>query len=122
MAKKAVQAITETKVAEDSTCCHGGGENKKTAPSSCTTPYTKITIKCDAGFGNTLFIRGNGIPALSWDKGIPLKNISADEWLFEINTSFTHAEIKILINDQHFETGPNHTLKCGTSAHYTPAF
>jgi hypothetical protein len=119
--KKAVHAITQTQTKEDTTCCHGGSPDKKAA-SSCTTPYTKITIKCDAGFGNTLFIRGNGIPMLSWEKGVPLKNIGADEWLFEINTSFTHAEIQILLNDTQFETGPNHALKCGTNVQYTPAF
>lgn len=40
----------------------------KTAPSSVVT--TKIVALIDVGFGNTLYIRGEG-PGLSWEKGIP---------------------------------------------------
>jgi hypothetical protein len=85
------------------------------------TNQTRIVIKYDAGFGNQLFIRGKG-SHLNWDKGIPLKNVKADEWIWETETSFNSCEFKILINDSHFELGENHLLDCGSSIQYTPKF
>jgi hypothetical protein len=90
--------------------------------SSSTTNLTHIIIKYDVGFGNHLYIRGHGSPNLSWDKGIALKNVKSNEWVFETNVSFTQAEFKILINDKVYEIGPNHVIKCGSSIHYTPKF
>ena len=82
---------------------------------------THITIKYDVGFGNTLSIRGKG-PNLSWDKGLPLKNIKADEWSWESQDQFTNGEFKILINDSIFEVGANHPLTCGDHIQYNPKF
>src|ERR1019366_3375560 len=38
-----------------------------------------ITAKVDVGFGNTLFLRGNGA-GLNWSKGTPLACVSSDTW------------------------------------------
>lgn len=81
----------------------------------------KVTIKYDVGFGNTLFIRGHGAN-LSWDKGIQLKNVKQNEWEWETTATFTKCEFKILINDTHYETGPDHVLTFGSSVQYTPHF
>lgn len=91
-----------------------------------TAPYTgtaktRITVKYDVGFGNTLCIRGHGAN-LSWDKGIPMKNVKNDEWVWETDLPFTTAEFKILINDKNYETGRNHLLHCGTMVQYSPRF
>ncbi len=83
---------------------------------------TRITIKYDVGFHNTLFIRGQGINGMSWDRGTPLKNVKADEWVWETDNSFANAEFKVLINDRVYEVGTNHTLKCGANFHYSPRF
>lgn len=82
---------------------------------------TRIIIKYDVGFGNQLFIRGKGAN-LSWDKGILLKNISSDEWVWESNMPFNTCEFKILINDFQFELGENRRLDYGASIQYTPRF
>lgn len=82
---------------------------------------TRIIIKYDVGFGNSLFIRGTGAN-LNWDKGIPMKNIKNDEWLWETETPFSKAEFKILINDKHYETGHNHMIHSGNMIQYTPRF
>mgnify|MGYP000656202319 CR=1 FL=1 len=84
-------------------------------------PKTRIIIKYDVGFSNEIFLRGKGAN-LSWDKGIPLKNIKNDEWLWETDVPFTHCEFKVLINDHHYEVGENHKLSCGAHIHYTPKF
>lgn len=91
------------------------GSERKTGPSS------RITIKYDVGFSNSLYIRGKGA-SLSWDKGQPLKNSKPDEWVWETTAPFTTCEFKVLINDSEYEIGDNHLLTCGASVHYTPKF
>lgn len=82
---------------------------------------TKITVKFDCGFPNHLTIRGQGA-GLCWEKGVHLKNVKRDEWVFETDVPFTKGEFKVLINDKTYETGANHTLFPGTSTQYTPNF
>jgi hypothetical protein len=82
---------------------------------------TLLRIKYDAGFSNTLFIRGKG-GGLSWDKGIPLKNVKADEWVWETSNLTGECEYKILINDKNFETGENHHLHPGSTIQIIPQF
>lgn len=82
---------------------------------------TKIVVRYDVGFQNSLTIRGKGAN-LTWDRGLPLKNIKHDEWVWETDAPFSHGEFKVLINDHHYEAGPNHLLNCGTSVQYTPKF
>jgi hypothetical protein len=81
----------------------------------------KVTIKYDVGFGNNLYIRGQGAD-LSWSKGIALKNTRANEWEWETTSTFTKCEFKILINDENYETGPNHIITYGSTVQYTPHF
>lgn len=82
---------------------------------------TKITVKFDCGFPNQLTIRGQGA-GLSWEKGLPLKNVKKDEWVFETEATFTKGEFKVLINDKTYESGANRTLLPGTTTQYTPNF
>lgn len=84
-------------------------------------PKTRVTVKFDVGFGNSLSIRGN-TANLNWNKGIALKNVKADEWTWETDASFNMGEFKVLINDKNYELGENHTLKCGATIQYTPKF
>lgn len=84
-------------------------------------PTSKITVKYDVGFSNTLYLRGKGAN-LSWDRGVTLKNVKNDEWVWETDQSFTTCEFKVLINDKEYEAGANHTLTCGASIQYTPKF
>jgi hypothetical protein len=106
------------------TCCGGNKDQSSNTSSNSMTKNaskTKITVKCDIGFKNTLYIRGKGAN-LSWDKGIPMKNIKADEWVWETESSFPNGEFKVLINDQQYESGQNHPLKPGTTMQYAPHF
>lgn len=90
------------------------GESKKRL-------HTRITVKFDVGYNNTLYIRGKGAN-LSWDHGTPLKNVAPDEWVWETDAPFTQCEFKILINDHQFEQGENHLLTVGKSVQFTPFF
>lgn len=82
---------------------------------------TKVIVKYDCGFSNHLSIRGEGA-GLSWYKGTPLKNLSQDEWIFDVVFPESHLEFKILINDQVFEIGDNHKVKNGQSIQIAPQF
>lgn len=84
-------------------------------------PTTRIIVKYDVGFNNSIYLRGDGAD-LSWERGIMLKNVKSDEWIWETNIPFTKCEFKVLINDRQYELGENHRLQCGTSFEYTPNF
>ena len=46
-------------------------------------PVSKVCVKCDVGWGNTLFIRGEGA-SLNWDKGIPMTYLKTKNlWVFK---------------------------------------
>ncbi len=94
---------------------------KKTASAAKNTK-TKIVVKYDCGMPNTLFIRGEGVSTLSWEKGQPLTNTSSDEWVWETERPFTQCDFKILVNDEQFETGVNHTVTYGTTEVIYPQF
>lgn len=83
---------------------------------------TKIVVKCNCGFSNKLFLRGEGISGLNWNKGILMKCTKADEWIWETNKPFNHAEVKILLNDEEYEVGENHEIICGKAITFTPRF
>lgn len=84
-------------------------------------PKTRVVVRYDVGFNNSLSLRGKGAN-LCWDKGIPLKNIKNDEWIWETEALFNTCEFKVLINDCQYENGENHPISCGASIQYTPQF
>lgn len=84
-------------------------------------PKTRVVVRYDIGFNNSFSIRGKGAN-LNWEKGIPLKNIKNDEWVWETEAPFNMCEFKVLINDSHYEKGENHPISCGASIQYTPKF
>lgn len=84
-------------------------------------PKTRVIIKYDVGYANDLYLRGKGAD-LSWTKGVKLKNVKPDEWVWETDVPFLNCEFKVLINDQIYETGENHPLHCGSCISYTPHF
>lgn len=82
---------------------------------------TRVIARYDVGFGNSLYIRGKGAN-LSWDKGIPMKNIKSDEWVWETDLPMTSGEFKVLINDKRYEAGDNHPLKSDSVIEIAPRF
>lgn len=83
---------------------------------------TKVVVKCNCGFSNSLYIRGEGAPGLSWEKGALMKCTKDDEWVWETDKPFKNAEFKIVLNDKQYETGENHSCTCGKSCSIKPAF
>lgn len=83
---------------------------------------TKIIARFDCGFPNSLFIRGEGVSTLSWDKGAQMKNISPNEWMWESDRPCSTVQFKVLINDNSFEQGENHSIAFGQAVEFTPKF
>lgn len=81
---------------------------------------TRIIVKYDAGFGNKLFIRGSG-PNMNWGKGVELRNIDKDTWVYETNES-RGFEYKILLNDKTWEKDKNHNIERDKKQEIRPAF
>lgn len=82
---------------------------------------TSITAKVDVGFGNALYIRGEG-PGLSWDHGREMRNVAADLWHLELGESARPFAFKFLINDVAWSTGADYMLAPGASGTFSPAF
>lgn len=112
---------TYTKAPSFSTTATATLEHPEAAASSHKRCKARVVVHYDVGFSNQIFIRGNG-NSLSWSKGIPLKNIKPDEWVWETDADFTSLEFKVLVNDECYEKGDNHLLKSGTTFDYTPLF
>jgi hypothetical protein len=91
---------------------------KATAPEA---PATFISARVDIGFGNHLYLRGEG-PGLSWDHGIAMDCIAADGWAHTIKGATAPVVFKVLINDEKWCTGIDYTVEPGQSVTVTPTF
>ncbi len=80
-----------------------------------------INAKIDIGFGNSLFIRGEGA-GLSWDKGTPMDNVSADEWCIALSGATAPVVFKFLVNDLTWSAGEDYTVAVGDTVMLVPTF
>ncbi|HZP60170.1 MAG TPA: hypothetical protein VFB27_07575 [Opitutaceae bacterium] len=81
---------------------------------------TVITAHINVGFGNTLYIRGDG-PGLNWESGVPMDCQAEDKWSLVIE----HAQpfvFKVLLNDITWCAGDDYTATPGANVDVTPAF
>lgn len=82
---------------------------------------TTVLAQTDIGFGNTLFIRGEGA-GLSWDKGLAMDNVAADQWRMVLPAATQPVVFKLLINDLTWSTGEDSTVAVGGTITVTPTF
>ncbi len=82
---------------------------------------TVIQANIDVGFGNTLYIRGEG-PGLSWDRGQTLDCLKDDLWSFTIEAAAKPIIFKFLINDETWCTGDDFVVEPGNKITLTPTF
>lgn len=98
-----------------------------TKPASASKPAptangkTKIIARADVGYGNALYVRGEG-PGLSWNHGIPMKCITNDQWELDITEASRPVSFKVLLNDATWCTGPDNTVDSGATATVSPEF
>jgi len=82
---------------------------------------TSIIARVDVGFGNSLYIRGEGA-GLSWDKGVQLDNVSPYEWAFATTSAKGDVTFKFLINDEIWADGENLSVAKGGTSISSPVF
>lgn len=82
---------------------------------------TSIIARVDVGFGNSLYVRGEGA-GLSWDQGVLLDNVSPYEWTFSSTQAKGDVSFKFLINDEVWADGENLTVPAGGTSISSPVF
>jgi hypothetical protein len=82
---------------------------------------TTITARVDTGFGNALYVRGDGA-GLNWNSGVPMTCISSDEWQLTLGESSRPVNFKILLNDSTWSAGTDFTVAAGDRVTITPTF
>jgi len=82
---------------------------------------TAVVAQIDVGFGNTLYVRGEG-PGLSWEKGVPLDCVADDKWAISLAETSKPVVFKFLINDQTWCIGDDYVAQPGTTVTVTPVF
>ena len=91
---------------------------KKTEPKAV---VTTITALIDVGFGNTLYLRGEG-PGLSWEKGVPMNCLANDQWSMAVAESARPVVFKFLLNDETWCAGDDLVAEPGSTVTYKPEF
>lgn len=92
-------------------------KKQKTAAGHVTT----VIAKLDVGYGNNLYIRGEGAE-LNWEKGILMENTGSDEWSWSTGLAAGEIAFKFLINDEIWSTGENFTVAAGDTSISSPTF
>jgi hypothetical protein len=82
---------------------------------------TRVIARIDAGFGNSVFIRG-GAAGLSWDAGTLMENTGSDEWVWQSTAVASELEFKVLLNDEVWSSGPNGVVFPGATVVLEPVF
>ena len=95
------------------------------APVVKTTPpipvLTTITALIDIGFGNTLWLRGDG-PGLSWEKGVVMDCVSDDKWSITLADAGAPVVFKFLVNDLSWSAGDDYVVSPGGTIVLKPTF
>ncbi len=82
---------------------------------------TTINALIDVGFGNTLYIRGEG-SGLSWDKGLVMDCVADDKWVITLSDAVAPVIFKFLVNDITWCTGSDFVIGPGESVSLVPSF
>ena len=82
---------------------------------------TAITAQIDIGFGNVLYIRGDG-PGLSWDRGVVMNCVADNQWRIALPESARAIVFKFLVNDLSWSAGEDYTTAPGAAVVLTPTF
>lgn len=87
---------------------------KKTAASAkeSAQKVTRIIAHVDVGWGNMLYIRGEGA-GLSWEQGVPMICNNGTEWHWIAETEAGPISFKFLVNDEAWAVGENVTINAG---------
>ena len=83
---------------------------------------TVMVAKYDVGFGNSLYIRGEGA-GLSWETGILMENVGNDVWVWTTSEiADEDLAFKFLVNDEIWSAGDNLSAAVGETTTLYPCF
>ncbi len=82
---------------------------------------TTVEARIDVGFGNSIFIRGQGA-GLSWDKGFPLSCVNSSAWVWSTKRAEGKVVFKLLLNDQAWAKGEDVVVEAGRTIQLVPVF
>lgn len=88
-------------------------------PVPATAGLTAIVARIDVGFGNLLFVRGEG-PGLSWDRGVPMDCVASDQWTWSTAAASRPFAYKVLINDERWSAGDDYVAEVGVENAVSP--
>jgi hypothetical protein len=80
-----------------------------------------IVAKVDVGFGNSLFVRGDGA-GLGWGQGTPLDCTSKDTWMLVLSGVEKPFAFKFVRNDTDWSTGEDYMAAPGDTVTVMPFF
>jgi hypothetical protein len=80
-----------------------------------------IEAKVDVGYGNAVFIRGEGA-GLRWDKGTPLACVDGTTWVWSTRAGAAQVRFKLLLNDAVWCHGEDLMADAGRRTEVTPSF
>ena len=96
-------------------------EGQRDETHSSTEVVTVVQAKIDVGFGNSIFIRGQG-DGLCWNKGLPLSCIDGSVWLWTTKQAKGKLVFKLLLNDQVWAKGEDVVVEAGRKIEVVPVF
>jgi hypothetical protein len=88
-------------------------------PVPATAGLTVVVARIDVGFGNLLFIRGEG-PGLSWDRGVPMDCVASDQWTWSTAAASRPFAYKVLISDEQWSAGEDFVAEIGVENAISP--
>ena len=124
--KKTIKPVPATKTVP-APATKSAAPAKKNAPAkkapavTAVPPATYISAKIDIGFGNQLFLRGEG-PGINWDKGLLMECSNGTIWTATIPGATTPIVFKVLVNDISWSIGKDYVVEPGQSVTVTPTF
>jgi hypothetical protein len=95
-------------------------QDKSTKPTPAVDPVTIIEARIDVGFGNNLFVRGQGA-GLSWERGTPLTCVEPGTWRWTARVD-EKLTCKLLLNDRVWAQGEDVSVTPGKRVEVVPAF
>ncbi|MEO0797012.1 MAG: hypothetical protein AAFX93_17785 [Verrucomicrobiota bacterium] len=95
---------------------------KSSAPkaSKSTPPLTTIVADIDVGWGNVIYLRGEGGP-LRWDTGIQM-DCADGKWTWSTTDAEQPLVFKFVFNDKVWSKGENMSVTTGATAVLRPTF
>jgi hypothetical protein len=94
---------------------------KKKSSVQTEVPATFISARCNIGFGNHLYVRGEG-PGLSWEHGVAMDCVGSDMWSITLKGATAPILFKVLVNDLTWSAGNDYVVEPGQSVTVSPAF